>query len=98
MFRVNGIDATHQQNNGSAFVAVPGLRVTLKGYAPNEILGDIFAGDTRCLLDPESVTTLPVAKRDRITVAGKTYSVEFVDPNSRQIAGTILAYELRLRG
>lgn len=98
MFRVHGIPATHLKNNGSGFDTVNGLKVTLKGYAPNELIGDIFAGDTRCLLDPETVTTIPVAKKDRLTVLGKTYSVEFVDPNTRQIAGNVLAYELRLRG
>lgn len=98
MFATISTSGVIYKNNGTGFDLYTGLRCILRGYAPHELIGDILVGDTRCLLDPHSITVMPVAHKDRIEVGAKTYAIENVDINTRQIGGLLLAYELRIRG
>lgn len=75
------------------------VRARVMGYQPEEMLGGIQAGDIRLIVMASDVTFNPPLKvGDKALVRGKLRNIEAVDDNTRRIAGTLIAYELRARG
>lgn len=89
------------KNNGTSFDRYGPVMALVRGYAPDEIIGNVMQGDTRLLIFAESmpaaVTKLEVRK-DRVEVSGTVMSVESWDPNSKSIGELGIAIESRCRG
>ncbi|MDI2110474.1 MULTISPECIES: hypothetical protein [Bradyrhizobium] len=81
----------------------------VKGYQPEDIVGEIQQGDRHVILlnDPAAAvptgkvalsTMLPLSKRDFLVIAGAEVSIEAVDDATRRIQGQVIAFELQVRG
>lgn len=78
-----------------------GARVT--GYQPQELMNGITQGDRRVILLVADLATWPVSstvpdKTDRLTIDGESVNIIAVDATTRKVAGTLIAYELQVRG
>ncbi|WP_428031493.1 hypothetical protein [Ancylobacter sp.] len=81
-----------------------GVRITLRGYRPDEIIGGIMQGDSEVVLAPTQLRAegwpsgeaeLP-RQGDTIVSAGRPRSVVGVDP--RFIGDTLVRINLQVRG
>ncbi|MHC2241494.1 hypothetical protein [Bradyrhizobium elkanii] len=81
----------------------------VKGYQPQDIVGEIQQGDRHVILlnDPAAAvptgkvalsTMLPLSKRDFLVIAGVEVSIEAVDDATRRIQGQVIAFEIQVRG
>lgn len=79
-------------------------RARVTGYAPNELVGSITQGDRRVIalaedLDGES-PPFKIAKGDKVVAPwfSDEVSIMAVDDSTRRVAGTLIAYDLQVRG
>lgn len=75
-------------------------RVT--GYAPEELVSGIVQGDRRVIALYDDLVSggfpVPLKVGDKAVIRDKQVNIEAVDDNTRRLAGTLIAYELRVRG
>jgi hypothetical protein len=77
------------------------VRVRVSGYRAERIAGTIREGDQNVILlaeDIEGTANDPVRVGDKIVDSGKELNIEAVDRSTRAVAGTLIAYDLQVRG
>lgn len=77
-------------------------RARVMGYTPQELVGSITQGDRKIIILAEDLEgyspVFTVIKSDKVIVRGSELAIIGVDDNTRRIAGTLIAYELQVRG
>lgn len=73
------------------------VRARFTKAAPNPLAGQTHDGVQELLILAADVTT-PPATGSEILANGRTYAVEYVDPETRRDGATLLAYVLKVRG
>jgi hypothetical protein len=72
------------------------------GYQPNELVGLIKQGDQKLIVFAQDLTDAefeePIRDSDKAIVRGNELSIQAVDGNTRRVGGTLIAYELQVRG
>lgn len=72
------------------------------GYQPAELVGNVIQGDRRVIVYADDLVggaiTLPLRKNDKVLLDGRELNIEAVDDTTRRIAGTLIGYELQVRG
>ncbi|MEY9436564.1 hypothetical protein [Bradyrhizobium elkanii] len=92
-----------------AVVKEAAVLAKVKGYQPQDIVGEIQQGDRHVILlnEPAAAvptgkvalsTMLPLSKRDFLVIAGAEVSIEAVDDATRRIQGQVIAFEIQVRG
>lgn len=79
------------------------VKARAAGYRPDELIAPVQQGDTKVIALAEDVETsgFPVPFRERfdhILIGGKDTVIQAVDTMTRRVAGTLVAYEIRVRG
>lgn len=88
-------------NNGAGFDSYPS-RAVIRGYKETDLApgGSIQQGDIKVLISstnyPAAITR-PLERRDRIEVNGRACGVIHFDPNTRNISGSPIMYEIAVR-
>lgn len=100
---MHGETATLRRLNASPpHTEETGVAVFVRGYEPDELVGAIQQGDRKIIVPADNVGSFPVPFRerstDRIEVRGQEMTIQAVDDSTRRIAGTLVAYEIRVRG
>lgn len=79
-------------------------RARVVGYSPNELVGSITQGDRKVIvlaedLDGES-PPFKITKSDKVVASrfADELAIMGVDDNTRRVQGTLIAYELQVRG
>lgn len=74
----------------------------VSGFDPEELTGTIQQGDRRVIVLAEDVEAAgwpaPPKRNDKVILRGRTLNVETVDDSTRRIGGTLIAYDLVVRG
>lgn len=88
-------------NNGVGFDQHP-TKAVVRGYSEKDLVtgGTIQQGDMKLLISADrfpAAITRPLERKDRIEVNGKLCSVVHWDPNSRNIQGSSIMYEVTVR-
>lgn len=87
---------------GRTYVDRP-CRARVVGYSPDELVGSITQGDRRVIvlaedLDGES-PPFKIMKSDKVVSSRfPELAIMAVDDNTRRIQGTLIAYDLQVRG
>lgn len=86
---------------GATTFTASNISCRITGYSPTQLMGSIIQGDQRIIflkkdLDTQSFPR-PI-KGDKVTIGGILMTVQAVDPNTRKIGTTIVAYEAQVRG
>lgn len=83
-----------------AFTATARARVT--EYDASELVGPITQGDSKCIVLAEDLEAasfpLPIIVGDKCVVDGRELAITAPNPQTRQLAGTVIAYDLNVRG
>lgn len=78
------------------------VRGRIRKYEPQEIVGEVQQGDLKAVISATDYEGhgFPglLRKGDRIIRGREEWQVMAADPETRRLGGTIVAYELRLRG
>lgn len=79
------------------------IRCRVTGYQPDQVVGAIQQGDRRLVALAEDVEgsgfPTPIRERfDKVILRGHETTIQAVDDSTRRVAGTLIAYELRIRG
>lgn len=78
------------------------LTARVVAYRPEELTGAIQQGDLRVVFLAEDIGSFPLPLRerssDKLVIDGIETTIQAVDTMTRRIAGTTVAYELRVRG
>ena len=71
-------------------------------YMPEQLVGAVQQGDRNLIVLAEDLAAsgwpVPPLKNDKVVVRGKELNVEAVDDSTRRVKGTLVAYEIRVRG
>ena len=71
-------------------------------YVPSELIGTIQQGDKRLIILADDLIDaqfeLPLRRGDKAVIRGKEHNIEAPDDSSRRLGGTLIAYELQVRG
>ena len=73
----------------------------VKGYRADKLAGTIQQGDQNVIVlaeDLEDTAIATLRAGDKIVDAGKELNIEVVDQSTRAIAGTLIAWDLQVRG
>lgn len=77
-------------------------RARVLGDAPKELVGGITQGDRKIIILAEDLEgyspVFTVIKSDKAIVRGAELAIMGIDDSTRRIAGTLIAYELQVRG
>ena len=77
-------------------------RARVMGYKPDMLTGSVQQGDRKVIILASDLNTSqfpgPITVTDKILVRGKELSILAVDDNTRRLGGTLIAYELQVRG
>lgn len=87
---------------GRTYVDRP-CRARVVGYSPDELVGTITQGDRRVIVLAEDLEgdspPFKITKADKIVSSRFTeLAIMAVDDNTRRIHGTLIAYDLQVRG
>lgn len=88
--------------NGDDIAKAARARVT--GYKPEQLVGDIQQGDRKVIVLAEDVeaTGFPVPFKtggnDTVMIRDHLCAIVAVDDSTRRVAGTLIAYEITVRG
>ncbi|MCB1499715.1 MAG: hypothetical protein KDK07_07970 [Bauldia sp.] len=77
------------------------VRARVVGFAGEALAPGIAQGERRVIVLAEDIVapiTLPLVKGDRIVVRGAELTIDDPDDNTRRVAGTLIAYELTVKG
>lgn len=79
------------------------LAARVIGYDLREIVGTIQQGDRKVILMAQDVadlspSILPLTANDKILVRGRELAIVRIDDSTRRIKGTLVAYEVQVRG
>lgn len=89
-------------NTPSAMKLEVTVRARVMGLSEAELAGGITQDNQVLLMLAEDLTAAqfpaPPRKGDQVVVRGRTAAVEFVDPLTRSIGGTSIAFRVRVRG
>lgn len=86
--------------SGTSYSA-SGVSCRISGYSPTQLNGSIIQGDQHVILlkgDLDAQGFPRPVKGDKMTIGGVPLTVQAVDPNTRKIGTTIIAYEVQVRG
>lgn len=94
-------DVTIMVNNGAGFDSHT-AKAVVRGYKETDLVAgsSIQQGDMKLLIAADRypvAITRPLERKDRIVVNGKHCGVIHFDPNSRNIAGAPIMYEIAVR-
>lgn len=82
-------------------LSASGVSCRIVGYTPAQLVGTILQGDQSIILlkrDLDAQGFPRPIKGDKVTVNGVLMTVQAVDPNTRKIGTTIIAYVAQVRG
>ena len=78
------------------------IRARVTGYTADELVGGVIQGDKKviALYDDLSAAAfpLPVKASDKIVFDGKEHAIIAPDGSTRNVRGTLIAYEFTARG
>lgn len=75
------------------------VRARVMDYQPTELVGGIVQGDIKVIALVDTLSSLlPLTTNDRLVIRGKEVSIKGVDDNTRRLAGTLIALEIRAEG
>jgi hypothetical protein len=78
------------------------FKARVTGYQPQEMTGGVQQGDSKVIFMADDAAGFPLPIKaqsvDAIWQDGRKMTVQAVDDQTRRIAGTLIAYELRVRG
>jgi hypothetical protein len=78
------------------------VMAVVTGYAHNELVGPLQQGDRRMIVLVEDLLerqfALPITAADKAIVRGRECAILAPDDSTRRVAGTLIAYELTVRG
>lgn len=99
----NGDTITLRRADSSGVIDVPGVRVRVMGYGPEELVGGITTGDRKVILPAENIGAFPVPFKtggtDKIVLNdGKVLNIQIVDDRTARIADDLIAYKITARG
>lgn len=86
---------------GSVAYSATDVNCRITAYAPTQLVGSIIQGDQLIILlkrDLDKAGFPRPIKGDKVTVGGILMTIQAVDPNTRKIGTTIIAYEAQVRG
>lgn len=92
-----GETVTFRRITGGTPSDLAGVRVYVRGYRPEELVGGIQQGDREVIALASDVTYTPELRAgDKVLFSGRLHNIETVNP--RRVQGETVAYELRVRG
>ena len=74
----------------------PGIRAHVRGYRPDELVGNIAQGDRRVILSPTGLGGDLPKRGDFVLIAGRSCKIEAA-PEIR-VGGVVVRIELQVRG
>lgn len=94
--RYSGSGAGRPHSDSSAILARD------MDYQPAELTATVLQGDRKVILFAQDLVdsgfALPLTTNDRIVIGGKELAIVRLDDRTRRVAGTLIAYELQVRG
>lgn len=93
-----GEDVALQVTAAGATSSTVTARAFVRGYKPDQLAGDIKQGDGKVILSPTGLAAAP-KQNDRVVVGGAgKVPRNVVAVETIRLAGTIVRYELQVRG
>jgi hypothetical protein len=94
-----GETVTLRTFSGGTATNTTGIAVRILDYTPQELMTGkgLVQGDQKLIVMAEDVAVAP-KKNDMAIFRGVATTIQAVDNNTRRIAGTLIAYEIQVRG